>query len=109
MIATAGLRTRIEVSKFLRQSRRLFCVADQDAPAQSIYLSRPMMLAFWFVALPVLLIEIGKPEVTRTQEARVLECAREMLGRPWIDWMIPKLCGAVRLQKPPLTYWMSAG
>lgn len=66
------------------------------------------MLALWFVALPILLIEIGKPEVTRTQEARVLETAREMLGQPWIDWLIPKLCGAVRLQKPPLTYWLTA-
>ena len=31
-----------------------------------------------------------------------------MLGRPWIDWLIPKLCGVVRLQKPPLTYWLTA-
>jgi 4-amino-4-deoxy-L-arabinose transferase-like glycosyltransferase len=31
-----------------------------------------------------------------------------MIGRPAIDWLIPKLNRDVRLQKPPLTYWMSA-
>jgi 4-amino-4-deoxy-L-arabinose transferase-like glycosyltransferase len=62
----------------------------------------------WLLALPVLLIGIGRPEVTRTQEARVLEVARQMLGRPAIDWMIPKINGDIRLQKPPVTYWMSA-
>ncbi len=44
----------------------------------------------------------------RTQEARVLETARQMLGKPIHDWIIPKLNEEQRLQKPPVTYWMTA-
>jgi 4-amino-4-deoxy-L-arabinose transferase-like glycosyltransferase len=73
------------------------------------WLSRPMILSLWFITLPLMLVEIGRPGVNRTQEARVLETARQMLDRPWIDWVIPKLNGEVRLQKPPLCYWMAAG
>src|SRR5436190_1160479 len=62
----------------------------------------------WILSLPLLLIGIGTPEVSRTQEARVLEVARQMLGRPAIDWIVPKLNGDLRLQKPPMTYWMTA-
>src|SRR4051812_14862102 len=51
--------------------------------------------------------------VQRTQEARVLESAREMLdsniaGDGWRGWLIPRANGIVRLQKPPLAYWMAA-
>jgi 4-amino-4-deoxy-L-arabinose transferase-like glycosyltransferase len=56
----------------------------------------------------VMLAVAGKPAVRRTQEARVLESAREMLGRPLHDWLIPSLDGQLRLQKPPLAYWLSA-
>ena len=38
----------------------------------------------------------------------MLETARQMLGRPIEDWLIPKLNGHMRLQKPPLPYWLSA-
>jgi 4-amino-4-deoxy-L-arabinose transferase-like glycosyltransferase len=31
-----------------------------------------------------------------------------MLGHPLIDYLIPKINGDIRLQKPPLTYWMTA-
>ncbi len=60
------------------------------------------------LSLPLMLLFVGDPPVQRTQEARVLETARQMLGRPWRDWMIPHLNGSVRLQKPPLAYWMAA-
>ena len=82
MITAMTLRLRVEVSKFRSQSRTLGDVADEQAPAQSIFLSRPMMLVLWFIALPVMLIEIGKPAVTRTQEARVLETARRCSAGP---------------------------
>jgi 4-amino-4-deoxy-L-arabinose transferase-like glycosyltransferase len=66
------------------------------------------LLALWIAALVLLTLLLGHPPVTRTQEARVLETARQMLGHPIDDWLIPKLNGSPRLQKPPLTYWMSA-
>src|SRR3954471_7143273 len=76
---------------------------------QSKLLSPRSLLIIWILTLPLMLIGIGTPEVSRTQEARVLETARQMLGKPAHDWLIPKLNGDVRLQKPPLTYWMTAG
>jgi 4-amino-4-deoxy-L-arabinose transferase-like glycosyltransferase len=73
-------------------------------------LSCPIILALWIAALPLLLFGLGTPVVQRTQEARVLETAREMLdSRDWRQWMIPRLNGQVRLQKPPLAYWVAAG
>jgi 4-amino-4-deoxy-L-arabinose transferase-like glycosyltransferase len=48
------------------------------------------------------------PPVQRTQEARVLETAREMLGAGWRNWLIPHLNGQIRLEKPPLAYWLAA-
>jgi 4-amino-4-deoxy-L-arabinose transferase-like glycosyltransferase len=56
----------------------------------------------------ILLIGIGNPPVSRTQEARVLETARQMLGQPTEKWLIPELNGDVRLQKPPFAYWYTA-
>lgn len=56
----------------------------------------------------VLLIGLGNPPVSRTQEARVLETARQMLPVPLERRLIPELNGDVRLQKPPLPYWYTA-
>ncbi|CAN5584382.1 hypothetical protein BH09PLA1_BH09PLA1_08400 [soil metagenome] len=62
----------------------------------------------WVFSLALMLGTIAIAPVQRTQEARVLEAAREMLGGGWQGWMIPHANGIVRLQKPPLAYWMSA-
>src|SRR4051812_5149855 len=70
--------------------------------------ARRLLLAGWAGSLVVLLTFIGRPPVQRTQEARVLETAREMLGQPWRAWLIPQLNGDLRLRKPPLTYWLAA-
>jgi 4-amino-4-deoxy-L-arabinose transferase-like glycosyltransferase len=72
-------------------------------------LSRPLVLAMWVAALPILLAGLSQPVVQRTQEARVLATAREMLAsRGWDQWMIPRLNDEVRLNKPPLAYWAAA-
>jgi 4-amino-4-deoxy-L-arabinose transferase-like glycosyltransferase len=72
--------------------------------------SAPLLLALWFLALPLLLAGLGTPVARRTQEARVLETAREMLdSSTWRRWMIPRLNGEIRMQKPPLAYWLAAG
>jgi 4-amino-4-deoxy-L-arabinose transferase-like glycosyltransferase len=65
------------------------------------------IFALWIASLVLLTLFLGNPPVTRTQEARVLETARQMLGRNAHEWLVPKLNGSLRLQKPPLTYWMS--
>src|SRR4051794_9902310 len=66
--------------------------------------------AITLIASFVLLVStIGLNPVNRTQEARVLETAREMLGSGWHGWIVPHVNGIVRIQKPPLTYWLAAG
>jgi 4-amino-4-deoxy-L-arabinose transferase-like glycosyltransferase len=64
----------------------------------------PRVLAA-LLALIIMLAFVGHPPVQRTQEARVLQTAREMLGG---DWLIPHLNGEIRLEKPPLAYWLAA-
>lgn len=44
--------------------------------------------------------------ISRSQEVRVAETAREMLASG--DWLLPRLNGELRLQKPPLAYWLTA-
>jgi len=68
-----------------------------------------LLLALWFLALPLLMAGLGTPVARRTQEARVLETAREMLDSThWRQWMIPRLNGVLRMEKPPLAYWLTA-
>ena len=66
------------------------------------------LVGFWLASGVALLLALGNPPVQRTQEARVAEVARQMLGGGLRGWMIPMLNGQVRLQKPPLAYWMTA-
>lgn len=44
--------------------------------------------------------------VSRTQEVRVTETAREMQVTG--DYLLPRLNGELRFQKPPLAYWLTA-
>jgi 4-amino-4-deoxy-L-arabinose transferase-like glycosyltransferase len=66
------------------------------------------MLLLWIGAGLALGFGVGRPPVQRTQEARVLETARQMRGAPWRGWLVPRINGNLRLQKPPLAYWMAA-
>lgn len=68
-----------------------------------------MLLIGWIFGGAGLMFAIGVPPVQRTQEARVLETAREMHGTGWRGWMLPHLNGNLRLRKPPLAYWLAAG
>lgn len=65
-------------------------------------------LLFWLLGTAVLCAGLGLAPVSRTQEARVLETAREMLGSEAHNWLVPRVNGRVRLQKPPLAYWLTA-
>lgn len=64
----------------------------------------------WAVLLSVILTGLlfGNAEraVDRIQESRIAETAREMVVDG--DWLVPHYNGEVRLQKPPLTYWLTA-
>ena len=71
--------------------------------------STSRLLVLWVLGGAVMLATFWAPPLVRTQEARVLETAREMLGAPGRQWVIPLTNGAVRLRKPPLAYWLSAG
>ncbi|MGH7177303.1 MAG: ArnT family glycosyltransferase [Tepidisphaeraceae bacterium] len=79
--------------------------AGRALPARARALTTALV---WLASLGLLLLALGNRPVQRTQEARVLETAREMLGGGARAWLIPHANGVVRLQKPPLAYWMSA-
>jgi 4-amino-4-deoxy-L-arabinose transferase-like glycosyltransferase len=66
------------------------------------------LVALWILSGFALGLGVGMPPVQRTQEARVLETARQMRGTGWRGWMVPRINGTLRLRKPPLAYWMSA-
>jgi 4-amino-4-deoxy-L-arabinose transferase-like glycosyltransferase len=82
--------------------------AEPTRPPEPRRRPAPSIVIAGLTWLLVLLVFAGRPAVRRTQEARVLEAAREMLGAGWRQWLIPRLNGQVRLQKPPLAYWLSA-
>lgn len=50
--------------------------------------------------------QLGALPVSRSQELRVAETAREMLASG--DYLTPRLNGELRFQKPPLAYWLTA-
>jgi 4-amino-4-deoxy-L-arabinose transferase-like glycosyltransferase len=73
-------------------------------------LSPPTLFLLWLATLLLLLAGLGTPVTQRTQEARVLETAREMLAsQDFHQWLIPRLNEKVRMEKPPLAYWITAG
>ena len=71
-------------------------------------MSPRQIFGLWLMALVPLMIAVDGAPVQRTQEARVLETARQMLGRGAHAWLIPSVNGETRLRKPPLAYWMAA-
>ena len=69
---------------------------------------RWQLVWLWLAAGAMLVATLGLEPVRRSQEARVLVTAREMLGAPLQHWLVPRCNGEVRLRKPPLAYWASA-
>jgi 4-amino-4-deoxy-L-arabinose transferase-like glycosyltransferase len=70
----------------------------------------PNALKTWLVLLalllPAFLLGLGERPVYKIQEVRIAETAREMLASG--DWVVPRYNGDLRLQKPPLPYWLTA-
>jgi 4-amino-4-deoxy-L-arabinose transferase-like glycosyltransferase len=94
------------VFPFLSTDGKLARVPDVTRP----FIPSWLLLLLWLLTLPMLCAGLGEPVVKRTQEARVLETAREMYtSNDWRNWMIPVLNGQVRMKKPPLAYWVAAG
>ena len=64
----------------------------------------------WVVILSVILTGLlfgnAGRAVDKIQESRIAETAREMVVSG--DWIIPHYNGELRLQKPPLPYWLTA-
>jgi hypothetical protein len=72
-------------------------------------ISTRLVVALWIGSGVILLAALGRPQITRSQEARVLETARQMLGNGWRAWLLPTLNGEPRLKKPPLSYVLDDG
>jgi len=77
--------------------------ADQASPRRD----RPFRDAGLLIAFSVaaFLVGLGRAPVSRIQELRVLEASREM--RASGDYLVPRFGGDLRLQKPPLAYWLA--
>jgi 4-amino-4-deoxy-L-arabinose transferase-like glycosyltransferase len=75
---------------------------------QSSRYGRQFIVVLAVVGLIYCLAAMASP-LSRTQEGRVLETARQMLGQGADGWLSPTLDGEPRLQKPPLCYWYTAG
>jgi 4-amino-4-deoxy-L-arabinose transferase-like glycosyltransferase len=75
---------------------------DDGLPSPRVWVA----LVLLFAALT--LVPVFREPVVRTQEARVLETARQMLDADWRGWLLPQLNGEPRLRKPPLCYWYTA-
>jgi len=50
--------------------------------------------------------QLGALPISRSQELRVAETAREMVASG--DYLTPRFNGELRFQKPPLAYWLTA-
>lgn len=74
--------------------------------SSSMIRSVKSVLVLLSVLLPALLLGLGERPVYKIQEVRIAETAREMLESG--DWMVPRYNGELRLQKPPLPYWLTA-
>jgi 4-amino-4-deoxy-L-arabinose transferase-like glycosyltransferase len=77
-------------------------------PRTRLGLARTLPITLWLTGVLISGILAGFPATRRTQEARVLVVAREMLGHGIHAWLIPHANGVMRLQKPPLAYWLTA-
>ncbi len=71
-----------------------------------LHAGRGPLLAWLLIGL-LACASLGNPSVMRTQEARVLETARQMQGSGLTGRLVPQLNGRPRLQKPPLAYWLA--
>lgn len=58
------------------------------------------------VLAAILFSGLGQRPVYKIQEVRMAETAREMLASG--DWLVPRYNGDLRLEKPPLPYWLTA-
>ncbi len=68
--------------------------------------ARTALLVVMALLLPALLLGLGDRPVSKIQEVRIAETSREMLASG--DWLVPHYNGELRLQKPPLPYWITA-
>lgn len=64
------------------------------------------LLVLLLVLALSLFVGLGERPVYKIQEVRIAETAREMLESG--DWVVPRFNGELRLQKPPLPYWVTA-
>lgn len=64
------------------------------------------ILVLLLILLPALFFGLGERPVYKIQEVRIAETTREMIESG--DWVVPRFNGELRLQKPPLPYWVTA-
>jgi len=78
----------------------------EEAAARLAHSARLSCALLVFVSFPTFFWGIGTIEVSDIVEERVAVTSREMWRSG--DWVVPRMNGEVRLQKPPLAYWLPA-
>jgi 4-amino-4-deoxy-L-arabinose transferase-like glycosyltransferase len=91
-----------------RLALRRHRTSDSGVLARAGTPSVALLVGLWVVGGAVLALQLGRHAVSRSQEARVLQTAREMLDAPLEGWLLPQVNGHPRMQKPPLAYWLTA-
>ena len=76
-----------------------------NAPSTTATFSKHLIVATAMIALLNIFTALGDLPISRVQEVRVAETAQDMLARH--DFLIPYFHGEIRLQKPPLAYWLA--
>jgi hypothetical protein len=89
----------LSAAKDLDHRSRSFAALRMTAPRSTIFLGL-------LVAGAQFCLLLGRQDITASHEGRVAQTAREMLESG--DWLVPRLAGKPRLQKPPLPYWCAA-
>lgn len=64
------------------------------------------LMCVMFMGIVLFLPMLGQRDIWEAGEARVAVCARHMLESG--DWLLPKMGNDIRLEKPPLSYWLCA-
>ena len=64
------------------------------------------LVVLLLLIIPALYYGLGARPIYKIQEVRIAETARGMVTSG--DWLVPRYNGELRLQKPPLPYWLTA-
>lgn len=98
----------MEATVPISNANQILAATGAARPDERAALPSTLLLLAWILSGALMIATLGVLGISRTQEARVLEVAREMIGTGWDGWVIPHANAEIRIHKPPLAYWVAA-